>query len=262
MTPLRFAVVSSEASTREALGRFCAKLREVTALEVEPVLLGAYSELLEGALEGGFELTWAPPLVAIDLEDAGVGHAAVVVHRSARAGYYSALFVRADSRVTKVEELDRARVAWVSPESASGYFVPRWHLRSMGVGLAQAFSDERHYGSHEAVTRAVLDGSADVGATHVALDPLTGKLSSAPWLALGQPTSVRVILLVGPIPGDVIVIHVSVDAAVRRQLVAALVAMREDEASRGLFEASQFDPVPDGHLDLLRRLSRYSETRA
>lgn len=259
MSPLTFAVVSAEPAAQQSLAAFCAKLGQATGLSVQPCVLGSFEELRERSVE----LVWAPPLVAIDLEDQGVASSAVVIRRSTRAGYYCALFVRNESPLTKVEALRGVRVAWVSKESASGYFVPRWHLRSMGIDLAQAFAKEELLGSHEAVTRAVLAGEADVGATHVGLDPVSGKLAAAPWLALGvAPGAVRVLLLVGPIPGDVIAIGQHVDPSARRRLVAALVAMREDESSRSLFEASQFDPVPEGHLDLLRRLARFSETKA
>jgi ABC-type phosphate/phosphonate transport system substrate-binding protein len=185
----------------------------------------------------------------------------VVVERTSRAGYYSALFTRSNTPLQTVEDLNGTTVAWVSEESASGYFVPRWHLRSMGVDLGKAFGHEKFHGTHEAVTRAVLNEEADVGATHVGLDPVTGKLAAAPWLGIPE-ASARVLLLVGPIPGDVFSISQRVDVATKRRLVAAFVAMKGDADSRLLFEASRFDPVPDGHLDLLRRLARFRETRA
>jgi len=91
---------------------------------------------------------------------------------------------------------------------------------------------------------------------------VTGNLAAAPWLAFGEkPNAVRVLLLIGPIPGDVVSVSSRVEGVVRRRLVAALVAMKADGASRALFEASRFEPVPEGHLDMLRRLSRFSETR-
>ena len=210
---------------------------------------------------GTVQVVWASPLIAIDLEDAGFASPVVVVQRSSRAGYYSALFTRSAGAIQSVEDLKRVRAAWVSTDSASGYFVPRWHLRSMGLELSQAFATESFQGTHEAVTRAVLNDEADVGATHVGFDPVTGKLAAAPWLGIPDG-SARVILLVGPIPGDVFSISLRVDAATKRRLVAAFVAMKGDADCRQLFEASRFDPVPDGHLDLLRRLLRFRETRA
>jgi phosphate/phosphite/phosphonate ABC transporter binding protein len=262
---LSFAVVSSSERTREALASFCQKLETSTGLPIVPAVLESYSALLEGVAAGSVDVAWSPPLVAVALENRGIAGSLAVVKRSLRAGYHSALFVRAQSSLRKPEELSQVRAAWVSPESASGYVVPRWHLRSLGVALDQIFSKEAFYGSHEAVAAAVLGDEADVGATHVGLEPVSGKLATAPWLNVGAPASaVRVLLLIGPIPGDVIVSRNGVPSSTRRALLAALLAMREDPAgaAQTLFESSRFEPVPEGHFTMLRRLSRYDETRA
>jgi len=38
--------------------------------------------------------------------------------------------------------------------------------------------------------------------------------------------------------------------------------MTADADGRLLFETSHFEPLPQGHLDLLRQLARFSDTRA
>lgn len=260
---LTFAVVSSSERTHEALARFCDSLQKSTGLAIEPRVLSSYSALREGVLEGKLDVVWSPPLVAVDLEDGRAASSIAVVQRSSRAGYYSALFVHAKSPIRRVEHLKGARAAWVTRESASGYVVPRWHLRSIGVRLEEAFSQEQFLAGHEAVTRAVIEGEADTGATHVGLDAVTGKLKSAPWLLMPVPPAiVRVVLLVGPIPGDVVMVRHGLAASMRRQLTGALLAVHDaDDGTETLFEASRFEPVPDGHLTMLRRLSRFAETR-
>jgi phosphate/phosphite/phosphonate ABC transporter binding protein len=262
---LSFAVVSSSERTRDALAAFCRKLETSTGLAIAPTVLGSYSALIDGVATGAIDIAWSPPLVAITLENGGAAGSLAVVKRSLRAGYHSALFVRASSSLLKPEDLKQVRAAWVSPESASGYVVPRWHLRSLGIALDQVFTHEAFYGNHEAVASAVLGDEADVGATHVGLEPVSGKLATAPWLNVGAPASaLRVLLLIGPIPGDVIISRSGLPSSTRRALLAALLAMREDPegAAQTLFESSRFEPVPEGHFAMLRRLSRYGETRA
>jgi phosphate/phosphite/phosphonate ABC transporter binding protein len=265
VSPLTFAVVSSSERTQEALGVFCRQLETSTGLGVAPCVVPSYEALAGGVVAGEIDLAWAPPLVAIELEDRESAAPLVVIKRSLRAGYHSALFARADAPYRRVEDLVGLTAAWVSRDSASGYFVPRWHLRSLGVDLDRAFLREIFCATHEAVTEAVMSGSANVGATHVGLEPITGQLAASPWLSMGAAaSSVRVLLLIGPIPGDLIVVNVRVAAAQRRQLTGALLSVRadEDDAARGLFQASCFEPVPEGHLSLLRRLSQYAEARA
>ena len=262
---LTFAVVSDSESTQEALGQFCRRLEMSTGVALSPCVLSSYGALTESVLSGRVDLVWAPPLVAVELEDRKGAVPMVVIKRGLRGGYHSALFARAEAPYRRPEDLVGLTAAWVSRESASGYFVPRWHLRSLGVDLHKAFPRELFCSSHEAVVDAVLGGKADIGATHVGLEPVSGQLAAAPWLDMGAPPgAVRVLLLIGPIPGDMIVAGAQVPAGVRRRLTAALLSLHDDADSgaHGVFQASRFEPVPDGHLALLRRLSRYAETGA
>jgi phosphonate transport system substrate-binding protein len=264
VSALVFAVVSSTERTELALGQFCRRLSVATGLDISPCVVPSYAALINDTLAGKVQLGWAAPLVAVDLEDRGAVVPLVVLMRGVRAGYHAALFARADRPYRRIEDLQGLTVAWVSRESASGYFVPRWHLRSLGVDVGRAFQRELFCSSHEEVVEAVASGAADVGATHVGLEPVSGQLAAAPWLDLGLPaSSMRVLLLVGPIPGDLIVAASSVPAAARQRLVAAFLGLRDDHdgMAQSVFQATRFDPVPDGHLDLLRRLARFAETR-
>lgn len=262
MSALTFAVPSSSERTQQLLGVFCRQLESTTGLTFAPCVVSSHAALSEAVIAGKVDLAWAPPLVALDLQDRGAATPLVVITRRVRAGYHSALFARADAPYRRVEDLVGLTAAWVSRDSASGYFAPRWHLRSMGVDVGRAFPREIFCATHEAVTEAVMSGRADVGATHVGLEPVTGQLASAPWLSLGMAAeAVRVLLLIGPIPSDLIVAGKRVGPAERRQLTGALLAVRpdEDDAARGLFQATCFEPVPEQHLSLLRRLSQYGE---
>lgn len=264
VSALQLAVVSSTENTQENLGHFCRRLSVATGLDVTPCVIPTYAELTGAAAAGKVQLVWAPPLVAVELEDRNAVVPVVVITRGVRAGYHSALFARADRPYRRIEDLRGLTAGWVSRESASGYFVPRWHLRSLGVDVARAFTRELFCTSHEGVVEAVASGDADVGATHVGLEPVSGQLAAAPWIDLGMPReAMRVLLLVGPIPGDLIVASTSVPAATRQRLAAAFLGLREDPGglAQTVFQATRFEPVPDGHLDLLRRLSRYAETR-
>ncbi len=260
MELLTFAVVAKSADTGALAERFCRRLQEVTAIAVRPRVLGSYAEMLAQFEAGEIDLAWAPPLVATQLEDRGLVRLLTVVQRAFNSGYHSALFTRVETGLRTVRDLDGVSVAWVSEQSASGYCVPRWHLRSQGIDLGQAFGAERFLLNHQAVARAVCGGDAAVGATHVAMDPISGRVASAPWEGVADDgAAIRILLLVGPIPGDVIVARAGVTTDAGRRLTAALLAWRPDDVALGpLFNATSFEPVPEGHLSLLRHLSRYS----
>lgn len=257
---LSFAAVTQAPDTRKAVHGFCATLGTSTAFSIVPKLLDSYSALIEGMADGAIDLAWAPPLVAVELEKRSLATPLVAISRSTRQGYHSALFALTSGRFQSPEKLRGATAAWVSRESASGYFVPRWHLRSVGLRLEKCFGAEIFCNSHQAVVEAVVEGKADVGATHVGLEPETGQLARAPWLSLGvDAASIRVLLLVGPIPGDVISASQRVPVWTRRRLTAALLAMHATSGAETLFDATRFEPVSDGHLWLLKRLYGFSE---
>jgi phosphonate transport system substrate-binding protein len=258
VSELIFAAAAHSESTQRAVHDFCAWLSAGTGLVLTPRLLRSYAELVESVLSGAADLAWAPPLVAVELENKKRVFALATVTRSMRSAYHSALFSLSKAPFRRPEDLRDVTVAWVSRESASGYFVPRWHLSSIGLSLERCFAREVFYESHQAVVRAVLDGEADVGATHVSLEPVSGQLARAPWLAEGaSPSAVRVLLLVGPIPGDVIVAGAQIALATRQRLTAALLSLHNQQFS-GAFDAARFEPVPDGHLRLLKGLHTHA----
>jgi ABC-type phosphate/phosphonate transport system substrate-binding protein len=257
MSQYRFAVVAKTATTSDFAAAFCARLSHLTGLDIGASVVGSYEQLVAELAQSRCELAWTPPFVALESEaSAGVSLLAVV-RRSFASGYHSALFARADARIRALSDLQGVTVAWGSPWSASAYIVPRWHLRSKGIDLARAFARELRFARHEAIARAVWERVVDIGACHVGVDPVSGQLASAPWQTVtGALGAMRVLLLVGPIPGDVILATPSLSLDARDRVVAALLSLRSaDPGMTELFDATSFEPVPVGHLALLRRRS-------
>lgn len=259
MTSLSFGIVADGDRTRDALREFGHALGSSTGLTIRTIALANNEALITALAEAELDVAWAPPLVALELQQRQLAEPWLVVQRGFSAGYHSALFVRADSEIDEPELLRGKRVGWVSPDSASGYVAPRWRLRGLGFDPRTLFQEERLLGDHQAVARAVLEGAVDVGATHVAVDTNSGQLRSAPWLDVGADArDVRVIVLIGPIPGDVIVGASRLPVAVRQRFSAALLALPPAARpyAEAIFQAHRFDPAPRNHLDLLRGLAR------
>ncbi len=259
MTSLSFGVVAADERTADALREFGHALGTSTGLTIQTLTVPDNEALVSRLAAAEIDAAWAPPLVALELQQRQLAEPWLVVQRGFSAGYHSALFVRADSELAAVEELRGKRVAWVNRDSASGFVAPRWRMRGLGFDPDELFLEERFLGDHLAVARAVLEREVDVGATHIAVDPNTGQLRSAPWMEVGAGAGdIRVIVLIGPIPGDVIVGAARIPVAVRQRFTAALLAL--PAAARPyaevVFQAHRFDPAPRGHLDLLKGLAR------
>ena len=185
--------------------------------------------------------------------------------RGGVTSYSTALFVRDDSPLQSVDDIAGVRAAWVDRQSASGYLLIRARLRELGVDLERAVAADRFTGSHEEVAQAVLDGSADVGASYVHLDPDDDHPLRAAW----GDAPVRVLAHAGPIPADVIARSRRLDDKAQRRIEHALVSSQSPrlrDASRVLLGADGFTLPRPGHLDavaaLLPRLDDHALPRS
>lgn len=251
--------------SRPHLDQFCEALAAATRLEVIGVGVWHYHRLLEAMEMGHVDVGWLPPILAAQALARGVAVPIALPLRGRVTSYRTALFVREGSALRTVADLVGTRVAWVDRQSASGYLLIRAHLRALGVDLERAFAADRFTGSHDEVAAAVLDGSADAGASFVHLDPVDERPVRAAW----GDARVRVLALAGPIPADVVAAGTRVDPALRDLVQRALVEARHPrlrEAARTLLGADGGFATPrPGHLDavvaLLPRLDDHARPR-
>ncbi len=87
------------------------------------------------------------------------------VNRDGTSTYFGRIFVRKDSGIKTVADMQGKRLALVERATTAGYVFPRAYLRRHGVkDLETFFSEVRFWGSHDATVSAVLNGEADIGA--------------------------------------------------------------------------------------------------
>ena len=266
---MRVGVALTSAATREHVDTFCRALAAATGLDVTGIGLWHYHRLLEAMEMGDVDIAWLPPIPAAQAAFDGRATPLAVPVRGGVSSYSTALFVRESSRVRSPTDLVHARAAWVDRQSLSGYLLIRAHLRGLGVVPEHSFANERFLGSHEAVVRAVLDDTADVGATFIHLDERPGRRNPRILRAGWGEATVRVIAQAGPIPSDVMAASARLGAAEAQLVQDALVqgqhpALRA--ASMALTGAEIFAaPIP-AHLQalalLLPRLDERAQPRA
>lgn len=219
----------------------------------------SYEALARQMVEGALHVAWLPPIVYVRLEHDGVA-APLVMNRRRRtgaAGYQSVLVVPIASEIESLDDLYGRSVAWVDPLSASGYVLPRIQLAAHGIDPRTFFGEERFYGSHQAVVRALVDGSADVAATFAGLDDL-GSVSRGGWTnETGEYSALRVLATFGEIPADLIAVRSDVPLELRAKLANAFIDACNDEAMAPLakrtFGVETFAPDEFDSYDGLRR---------
>ena len=259
------ALTTDPDTSRLRLAHFCDAVHRATGLRIVKQGLFQYHRLLSELESGQLDLVWLPPLLALRSTGQGIVAPLALPIRHGVSTYSTALFTRPDSPITNVAELVGASAAWVDPQSAAGYLVVRSLLRSRGVSLQQAFTHNTFYGSHEAVVDAVLSGAADVGATFVYQADDTGQTSPpAPSSrAPGRPAahsagwgdrSVRVLLVAGSIPSDMLAARTQLEPEIRGALQDSLVTGEHPEvieAANALLGAEGFIATSREHLERL-----------
>jgi ABC-type phosphate/phosphonate transport system substrate-binding protein len=240
------------AVTLARLERFCGALQASTGLVATPVQTRSYAELEAALGAREVELAWLPPFVALHCCELGLATPLLAPVRGESSTFYAALFVRKQAKLAGADDLAGTRAAWVDRASAAGYVVVRAALRRLGLDPDRLFTSQSFEGSHQAVVQAVLEGTADVGATYLHRGPW-GALQHAGWG--NQP--VRPIFEHGPIPADVLAAARGVDAEIAALVARALVSNADADlgaAARELFEATRFVRIDAAHLAPLAEL--------
>jgi phosphonate transport system substrate-binding protein len=226
--------------------------REVTA-EVAP------NEQISALLaDGKADLGW---LSAAEFLEASrlSGGKVVPVSKLLRGGlpfYRSALFtLKWHKRLISPASLKGKKLAFVRPDSAAGYLLPRQILLAAGLTEAELKEDGTFYGDHAAVCSAVSSGKADAGAT-ISNDRAGGAIAGCAQ-TLGQKTAdLKVLAVSDPIPNDVIAVRPGYPADGFAALRAALDGLRNTaEGKRVLdevFHSDAFVSSDEGDFDLLR----------
>jgi phosphonate transport system substrate-binding protein len=86
---------------------------------------------------------------------------AMQVNKDGTKGYYSVLYVKADSPYQKIEDLKGKNLGLVDPNSTSGNNVPRFEMNALGIKPEEYFSNIVYTGSHENAVIALQQGQVD-----------------------------------------------------------------------------------------------------
>lgn len=176
-------------------------LKRKTGLAVNSFVAKDYESLVEALHSGKVDFAFLPPFSFLKAEEAG-GHLLLKAVRHGQPVYYSAILVRTDSGLEKLEDLRGKSMAWVEKDSATGYVIPKAALIRRSLDPDTFLGKQSFRGTHDAVVMAVFRHEADAGATWV--NDTEGRKGA--WhLYLHKPedlAAVKMIFRSDPIPGD------------------------------------------------------------
>jgi phosphate/phosphite/phosphonate ABC transporter binding protein len=206
-----FGHASPHASAQLAL--LAEELGRAASIDVNVTAVDSYRALAALLHDGKIDIAWLGPVPFLSLATQSL---AVPLASVREAPYRSAIIVRADSTLREPKSLEGKRAAWVDRHSAAGFIVPSIQLASVGLNPRRAFAEEKFFGTHAAVAKAVVDGDADFGATY-AWEAMDGTVRG-PWTS--EP--VRVLTTFGEIPPDVIAARASLSESTREAIASGM----------------------------------------
>ena len=143
--------------------------------------------------------------------------------RQGKPAYHGYLITRAEGGPRNLAALRGKRIGFVDKGSTSGYLYPVQvlidaGLISSGADLPRFFSEVKYLKSHDAVLKAVIDGTVDAGAVY------DGEVAQAGRLGV-DPGRLRILARTAPIPHEAVVAAPGVDDHLREAFREALLSL-------------------------------------
>jgi phosphonate transport system substrate-binding protein len=181
----------------------------------------------------------------------GCADAALVSVRFGSPTYNGQIIVRADSGITELSQLSGKRFCRPDPLSTSGWIIPRLDLLAAGVN-PDTDIQVLDAGSHDAVVAAVYSGECDAGATYV---------DARTTIQEDHPDVLEVVAVIHTsvdIPNDGVQFTPDLDAAIKDQIVDALLTMTQtedgQEALDTAYQWTGLQKIDDTFYDPFRQL--------
>ncbi len=175
---------------------------------------------------------------------------ALVTVRFDRTTYRGQIVVRADSGITKLEDLKGKTMCWVDTNSTSGYIIPRITLKANGIDPDKDFAKTVEAGSHNNVIMAVYNGDCDAGATYD--DARNSVEKDVPDVK----QKVVVLTYTSDIPNDTVSFIKDFPADLRDKIVNALLEIAQTEegkaALKTVYSIAGLQKVDDSFYDTFR----------
>lgn len=143
-----------------------AYLSDQLGVEINLTIMSRYGEAIKRfkslRLDGAFLASYTATMAIKELHLEPVANPVNLNGESMSQGY---LFVRKDSDIRNVRDMQGKNIVFVDPSTMEGYLFPLAYMKRNGVkDVNNFFSRFDFSGSHSSAIFAVLDGRADIGA--------------------------------------------------------------------------------------------------
>ncbi len=205
-----------------------------TGIYIEPFVATEYAGVIEAMCSDPPKAniaslaTFAYVLAA----ERGCAEAALVSVRYGSAVYNGQIFVRADSGIETLADLEGKTFCRPDPLSTSGWIIPSITLRAAGVDPDTGLAEIVDAGSHDASVAGVYNGDCDAGSSFV--DARGNIEEDYPDVM----DVIKVIEISADIPNDGVQFVTGFDPVLKEKIIAALLALVETEEGQDLLSVA------------------------
>lgn len=206
---------------------------------VELVILSRYGNIIDNfvsnRLDGAFFGSFTGALAHRKLHVEAIARPE---YPDGTSTYHGLIFVRKDSGITKVEDMEGKRFAFVDKATTAGYLLPLYYFKTHGINDANALLQETYFtGTHESAIRDVLERKADIGA---AKNTMFSRLASTdPRIS----EELSILTRSPDVPENALCVRADLDESLKDELRIALLSMDRDDIGEKIlnsFGAARF----------------------
>lgn len=206
--------------------RFSEFIAQETGYNVEVFLPTSYSVVVEALRYDNADIAYFSGLPYLMAHEASGADILLVEERDGNPFYYSQWYVSADSDYESLADLEGKPIAFTSPTSTSGYLFPMAKVIEEGLveqgGEPDSFFGEVLFaGGYEQALLALVSGQVEAAAA--------SDYALQQYLTDEQREEVRVLTRQGPVPTHGLAARAGLDEEVRKNIVAALLKLNEEE---------------------------------
>ncbi|MFH1423670.1 MAG: phosphonate ABC transporter substrate-binding protein [Candidatus Nealsonbacteria bacterium] len=228
-----------------------AYLSQKLGIPVEIQVTSDYTAAIEAMRAKHIEMAWFGPFSYVIAKNVAGAEAIVngVRRSDGKSDYHSVIVVRADSGITKLEDLKGKSFAFVDPTSTSGNLIPRKMLLENGIDPDKDFSTVFYAGTHNAVEYAVANKKVAAGADS---DNSYDRMVKAGEI---DPAVNKIIFTSSSIPGSPIVVRGDLPQELKQKIKDALINMDEQTIHEvsGWGDIAKYQEVLDSDYDIIRQ---------
>jgi phosphonate transport system substrate-binding protein len=202
---LTFAVVPAEnaSGVSDRYAGFTEYLSKELGVPVKLRVANDYAAVIEGQRAGNIQIAFYGPASYSKayLTDVKTEPFVTTRNNDGAIGYYSVIYVKANSPYQKIEDLKGKTIGFVDPNSTSGYNAPRFFLNKAGIDADTFFAKSIVTGSHENAVIALDKGTVDCAANWWNADN-DSNLTRMDKKGMAKKEDFRIVFKSGLLPGS------------------------------------------------------------